>query len=167
MDKILTIIIPTYNMSEYLDTCLKSLIINSNLLEVLVINDGSKDNSLDIAKKYEKEYPHIFRTIDKQNGNYGSCVNRGLKEATGKYIKVLDADDKFNTKSLMNLVEIASKTDVDAFITDFSKSHIMVKKIMSLLICQATKHYSSQIFVVTKTSSIFGCTPLHTNVRIC
>lgn len=66
MDKILTIIIPTYNMSEYLDTCLKSLIINSNLLEVLVINDGSKDNSLDIAKKYEKEYPHIFRTIDKQ-----------------------------------------------------------------------------------------------------
>ena len=60
MDKILTIIIPTYNMSEYLDTCLKSLIIKSNLLEVLIINDGSKDNSLDIAKKYEKEYPHIF-----------------------------------------------------------------------------------------------------------
>ena len=62
MDKILTIIIPTYNMSEYLDTCLKSLIIESNLLEVLIINDGSKDNSLDIAKKYEKKYPHIFRT---------------------------------------------------------------------------------------------------------
>ena len=56
MDKILTIIIPTYNMSEYLDTCLKSLIIKSNLLEVLIINDGSKDNSLDIAKKYEKKY---------------------------------------------------------------------------------------------------------------
>ena len=56
MDKILTIIIPTYNMSEYLDTCLKSLIIESNLLEVLIINDGSKDNSLDIAKKYEKKY---------------------------------------------------------------------------------------------------------------
>ena len=78
MDKILTIIIPTYNMSEYLDTCLKSLIIKSNLLEVLIINDGSKDNSLDIAKKYEKEYPHIFRTIDKPNGNYGSCVNLSL-----------------------------------------------------------------------------------------
>ena len=128
MDKILTIIIPTYNMSEYLDTCLKSLIIKSKLLEVLIINDGSKDNSLDVAKKYEKEYPHIFRTIDKPNGNYGSCVNRGLKEATGKYIKVLDADDKFNTESLMNLVEIASKTDVDAFITDFSKSHINGKE---------------------------------------
>ena len=114
MDKILTIIIPTYNMSEYLDTCLKSLIIKSNLLEVLIINDGSKDNSLDIAKKYEKKYPHIFRTIDKPNGNYGSCVNRGLKEATGKYVKVLDADDKFNTESLTNLIDIASKTDVDA-----------------------------------------------------
>lgn len=124
MDKILTIIIPTYNMSEYLDTCLKSLIIESNLLEVLIINDGSKDNSLDIAKKYEKKYPHIFRTIDKPNGNYGSCVNRGLKEATGKYVKVLDADDKFNTESLTNLIDIASKTVVDAFITDFSKFHI-------------------------------------------
>ena len=114
MDKILTIIIPTYNMSEYLDTCLKSLIIESNLLEFLIINDGSKDNSLDIAKKYEKKYPHIFRTIDKPNGNYGSCINRGLKEATGKYVKVLDADDKFNTDNLMNLVEIAQETNVDA-----------------------------------------------------
>ena len=128
MDKILTIIIPTYNMSEYLDTCLKSLIIESNLLEVLIINDGSKDNSLDIAKKYEKKYPHIFRTIDKPNGNYGSCINRGLKEATGKYVKVLDADDKFNTDNLMNLVEIAQETNVDAFITDFSKSHVNGKE---------------------------------------
>lgn len=59
MDKILTIIIPTYNMSEYLDTCLKSLIIESNLLEVLIINDGSKDNSLDIAKSMRKISTYI------------------------------------------------------------------------------------------------------------
>lgn len=62
MDKILTIIIPIYNMSEYLDTCLKSLIINSNLLEVLVINDGSKDNSLDIAKSTRRSI-HIYSEL--------------------------------------------------------------------------------------------------------
>ncbi len=122
MDKILTIIIPTYNMSKYIDTCLKSLIIKSNLLEVLIINDGSQGQFFGYSKKVsEKKYPHIFRTIDKPNGNYGSCINRGLKEATGKYVKVLDADDKFNTDYLMNLAEIAQETDVDAFITDFSK----------------------------------------------
>lgn len=59
MDKILTIIIPTYNMSEYLDTCLKSLIIKSNLLEVLIINDGSKDNSW-ILQKSTKRNIHIY-----------------------------------------------------------------------------------------------------------
>ncbi len=123
MDKILSIIIPTYNMHDYLDRCLQSLIIDTELLEVLVINDGSKDDSLVIAQKYEKEYPNIFRTIDKPNGNYGSCINRGLHEATGKYIKVLDADDRFDTEALKVLIEKASTVDVDAFITDFVKSY--------------------------------------------
>ena len=123
MYKILSIIIPTYNMHDYLDRCLQSLIIDNKQLEVIVINDGSKDDSLAIAQKYEKEYPNIFRTIDKPNGNYGSCVNRGLQEATGKYIKVLDADDQFDTEALKAFIKTASTTDVDAFITDFVKSY--------------------------------------------
>ena len=97
MDKILTVIIPTYNMEELLPRCLDSFLIKDKKLmqqvEVLVVNDGSKDNSSSIAHRYEKLYPHTFRVIDKENGNYGSCVNRGLQEATGKYVKVLDADD--------------------------------------------------------------------------
>ena len=95
-NKILTIIIPTYNMEKYLRKCLDSLIVsdeNMQRLEVLVVNDGSKDSSSQIAHEYEAKYPLTFRVIDKENGNYGSCINRGLKEATGKYVKVLDADD--------------------------------------------------------------------------
>ena len=100
MEKILTIIIPTYNMEKYLDKCLTSLIIEDKklmkLLEVLVVIDGAKDRSSEIGHTYQDKYPETFRVIDKENGNYGSCINRGLKEAKGKYVKVLDADDSFD-----------------------------------------------------------------------
>ena len=124
MDKILSIIIPTYNMENYLDRCLSSLVIGGDLLkevEVLVINDGSRDRSLEIAKDFESRYPMIFRIIDKENGNYGSCVNRGLKEAVGKYIKVLDADDYFDKDCLATFLSFLKVHDADLFITDFQQ----------------------------------------------
>ena len=127
MEKILTIVIPTYNMQDYLRKCLDSLIVpeeQMKQLEVLVINDGSKDNSSAIAHEYQDKYPDTFRVIDKENGNYGSCINRGLKEATGKYIKVLDADDWFDGISFEEVLKLMSKADVDLFITDFCEVSI-------------------------------------------
>lgn len=108
-------------MEKYLNKCLKSLLINECLekLEILVINDGSKDNSLKIAQKYESQYPDIIRVIDKENGNYGSCINRGLKEATGKYIKILDADDSYDTDIFQKYINEISFQDVDLIINDF------------------------------------------------
>lgn len=124
MNKILTVVIPTYNMEKYLRKCLNSLIIDDKdllkSLEVLVINDGSQDSSSVIAHEYEQSYPEIFRVIDKENGNYGSCINRGLREATGKYIKILDADDSFDTKNFSVLLKNMASIDVDMFISDFS-----------------------------------------------
>jgi glycosyltransferase involved in cell wall biosynthesis len=121
MNKILTVVIPTYNMEKYLDKCLTSLIVSKNLneVEVLVVNDGSKDSSLQIARKYEAQYPQSFRVIDKENGNYGSCINCGLKNATGKYIKVLDADDSFNTDNFDEFIEFLKPLNVDLVISDF------------------------------------------------
>ena len=122
--KVLTIVIPTYNMQNYLHKCLSSLIVSDAqlpLLEVLVINDGSKDNSSAIAHEYQDKYPDTFRVIDKENGNYGSCVNRGLKEATGKYIKILDADDWFDTKNLSAFIDRLQNTDADVVLTDYNK----------------------------------------------
>lgn len=122
MSKLLTIVVPTYNMEAYLNRCLDSLLVSDEqmqLLEVLVINDGSKDNSSAIAHEYEEKYPNTFRVIDKENGNYGSCINRGLKEATGKYIKVLDADDWFDTEALEAYIGELSSTDVDMIITPY------------------------------------------------
>jgi glycosyltransferase involved in cell wall biosynthesis len=86
--------------------------------EVLVINDGSKDRSSEIAHSYQQKYPGTIRVINKENGNYGSCVNRGLKEATGKYIKILDADDWFDTENFAEFVSILGTLDVDCVMTD-------------------------------------------------
>lgn len=121
MKKILTVVVPTYNMEALLGKCLSSLVVNDNLdlLEVLVINDGSKDGSSDIARGFQDKYPETFRVIDKENGNYGSCINRGLIEATGKYIKILDADDSFDTSSLDKYLAYLSSQDVDLILTDW------------------------------------------------
>ena len=121
-NKVLTIIIPTYDMEKYLCKCLDSLIVsdeNMERLEVLVINDGSKDSSSAIGHEYESKYPQTFRVIDKENGNYGSCINRGLKEATGKYVKVLDADDYFVNEAFDNFVTYLTRTDVDLVINEY------------------------------------------------
>ena len=99
MNTILTIIVPAYNMEKYLDRCLSSLVVDKglmNLFDVLVINDGSKDRTSEIGHGYEAKYPGTFRVIDKENGHYGSCVNRGLAEAKGTFVKILDADDLFD-----------------------------------------------------------------------
>ncbi|MBR4267211.1 MAG: glycosyltransferase [Bacteroidales bacterium] len=122
MNKILSIIIPTYNMSKYLSKCLDSMIVDGmNCLEVLVINDGSTDNSSEIGHTYQEKYPETFRIIDKVNGNYGSCVNRGLSEARGKYIKVVDADDFLDKHSLEKLLVYLQDIDADLILSDFNK----------------------------------------------
>ena len=140
MYKLLSIIIPTYNMEKYLHKCLDSLIVsdeNMLLLEVLVVNDGSKDSSSSIGHEYEAKYPQTFRVIDKENGNYGSCINRGLKEAKGKYIKVIDADDYSDPYNLNLFIIFLSETDTDAIVSDFdvvsSNGTITQKKVFSQL----------------------------------
>lgn len=109
-------------MEKYLNYCLDSLIIKKHFesLEVLIVNDGSKDNSLKIALEYEKKYPLVFRVINKENGNYGSCVNRGLKEATGKYIKILDADDSFHIENFEIFISYLLGIEADLILSDYA-----------------------------------------------
>ena len=86
MKKILTIVVPVYNTEKYLSKCLDSLVIKDiDSIEVLIIIDGSPDNSIEIAKQYHDKYPKTFTVIDKENGGHGSCCNIGLKVAKGKY----------------------------------------------------------------------------------
>ena len=119
MEKLLTVIVPTYNMEALLKRCLNSVCINDTALEVVVIIDGATDRSSEIAHEYQDKYPQIFRVIEKENGNYGSCINRGLAEAKGKYINVLDADDLFNTEALTALLFFLKDSDADLVITNY------------------------------------------------
>ena len=120
---LLSIIIPTYNMEKYIARCLNYVILGNESrhdFEILVINDGSKDYSLKIAEQFKDKYPNIIRVIDKENGNYGSCVNRGLKEATGKYFRILDADDTFQVGALEIMLDSLSSSDEDMIVSRYS-----------------------------------------------
>ena len=123
MDKLLTIVIPVYKVEAYINKCLDSLIIAPELMEkmdVLIINDGTPDNSAEISREYVKRFPGIFRQIDKENGGHGSVWNMGVKEAYGKYTKFLDSDDWLENLDVM--IQKLEQTDADLVITS-SISH--------------------------------------------
>ena len=122
MEKLLSIIIPTYNMEALLPLCLDSLLVPETIeqLEVVVVNDGSKDRSLSIAREYESRFPRCVSVIDKPNGNYGSTINAALPVIKGKYVKILDADDTFDTRSLVQMLDALQKVDVDFAVTHFT-----------------------------------------------
>ncbi len=91
--KLLTFAIPCYNSQDYMENCIKSLLPGGDDVEILVIDDGSKDSTADIADAYEKKYPGIVRAIHQENGGHGEAVNAGIRNATGLYFKVVDSDD--------------------------------------------------------------------------
>ena len=116
--KLLSIIIPSYNSEEYLANCLDSLLIGVNdKIEVIVVNDGSKDRTSEIAHEYAKNFDFI-RVIDKENGGHGSGINVGIKEATGLYFKVLDSDDGLDREGLLNLLSYIEKHHAEANLPD-------------------------------------------------
>uniref|UniRef100_UPI004026C1BC glycosyltransferase family 2 protein n=1 Tax=Prevotella sp. TaxID=59823 RepID=UPI004026C1BC len=122
MDKLITVIIPSYNMEAYLERCVRSLLCPGyQRIEAIIVNDGSHDGTLKLARALEAERPDMVRVIDKPNGNYGSCVNAALPLATGKYVKVLDADDCFDTSSLGTYLDSLERSDADYIVNDMVK----------------------------------------------
>lgn len=125
MEKTLSIIIPSYNMAQLLPRCLDSLLESGAQadFEAIVVNDGSKDNTLQVALKYRDANPDCIRVIDKPNGNYGSTINAALPQARGKYVKILDADDWFAPAALAKFLRELSGTDADMVVTHFTQIH--------------------------------------------
>lgn len=91
--KLITFTVPCYNSQEYMNKCIDSLLIGGEDVEILIVNDGSTDDTQKIGEEYEKKYPTIVRLINKENGGHGSAVNTGIAQASGIFFKVVDSDD--------------------------------------------------------------------------
>ena len=104
--KLLTFAIPCYNSAEYMSKCIESLLPGGEDVEILIVNDGSKDDTSKIAHEYEKKYPTICKAIDKENGGHGSAVNTGIEHATGLYFKVVDSDDWVKDTAYEKILEV-------------------------------------------------------------
>ena len=129
MSKLLSVIIPSYNMEKYLDNCIESLVKSKYIdeLEILIVNDGSKDATHDIGARWEKEFPNSIQLIDKENGGHGSAINLGSGICKGKYFKILDADDWVDTSQLDLLVEKLAEVEVDCVICNYTRVYEATK----------------------------------------
>lgn len=117
--KQMTIVIPSYNAEAFLEKCLDSMCGQDERLEIIIVNDGSKDRTSEIAHMYQSRFPLDIKVIDKENAGHGSGINAGLDAATGRYFKVVDADDWVNTEALITVLDKLEETEADAIIMGF------------------------------------------------
>lgn len=136
--KKISFVVPCYNSQDYMERCVDSLLVGGEDVEIIIVNDGSKDNTKKIADKYQKKYPSIVKAIHKENGGHGSGVNAGIKNATGKYFKVVDSDDWLDKEALLNLLDEIkkmekAKKEVDLIVCNYIYDHLYEgkQKVMS------------------------------------
>lgn len=104
--KLLSVAIPCYNSQEYMEHAIESLLKGGEDIEILIVNDGSKDRTAEIADSYAEKYPSIVRAIHQENGGHGEAVNAGLRNAQGMYYKVVDSDDWVDEESLHRVLNV-------------------------------------------------------------
>ncbi|MDK2807656.1 MAG: hypothetical protein PWP24_389 [Clostridiales bacterium] len=127
--KLLSVAIPCYNSQEYMSHAIETLLTGGEELEILIINDGSKDDTAKIADDYEKRYPGIIRAIHQENGGHGEAVNAGLRNATGLYYKVVDSDDWVDEDALKKVLAVLKKMVEDATNLDMLICNYVYEKV--------------------------------------
>ena len=131
--KLITFAIPCYNSQDYMEKCVRSLLTGGDDIEILIVDDGSTDRTPEIADRFAAEYPDVIRAIHQENGGHGEAVNAGLRNATGKYYKVVDSDDWVDEaayRQVMSTLRQLERTnqDIDMLLTNYvyekeSKKH--------------------------------------------
>ena len=139
-----SVIVPVYNVEKFIDKCLNSLVKQSlKEIEIIVVNDGSPDNSQKIIDKYVKKYPEKVQSFIKENGGQGSARNIGIVKAKGEYISFVDSDDWLDLDALEKMYSLAKKDNSD------------------IVICDMVDHYANYTIYhnCTKYNSVFEVTP--------
>ena len=144
--KTLTFVVPAYNMTEYLERCVMSLIAakRNDDIEVLIVDDGSSDGTLEMAQKFEARYPGIVRAIHQANKGHGGAVNTGIAAASGMYVKVVDADDWVGSESLEQVMavlreEADSTEPIDMLVTNYVYDKVGKRNKHVVNFCHAMK----------------------------
>ncbi len=129
MSKLISFGIPSYNSQDYMEHCIETLLTGKDKVEIIIVDDGSKDKTGEIADRYAAKYPDIVRVIHQENGGHGSGVMAALRQATGLYYKVVDSDDWVNEEALQALLKQIEKHQkenivVDLYITNYVYEHV-------------------------------------------
>ena len=103
--KLLTFTVPGYNSQDYMCRCVDSLLVGGEDVEIIIVDDGSVDDTGKIADEYARKYPSIVRVIHQENGGHGAGLNAGLNHATGLYFKVVDSDDWVDEESYHQILD--------------------------------------------------------------
>lgn len=127
--KLISFVVPCYNSESYMERCINTLLKGKEDVEIIIVNDGSTDKTKKIAEGYKKRYPKIIKAIHKINGGHGSGVNAGLKEASGKYFKVVDSDDWLDEEALIKLINKIKlleddNKEIDLFVCNYVYDHL-------------------------------------------
>ena len=122
--KYISFAIPSYNSEDNMSHAIESILVGGDDVEIIIVNDGSKDRTSEIGHEYAAKYPDIVKVVDKPNGGHGDAVNYGLANSTGKYFKVVDSDDWVDEESLHKILELLHKfeeedTEVDMLISNY------------------------------------------------
>lgn len=124
--KLLTVTVPCYNSQDYMEKCIQSILSGGERVEIIIIDDGSKDNTGQIADELAEKYPSIIRVVHQENGGHGEGINQGLRHATGKYFKTVDSDDTLSGDFVRFLDELEAcdrQGGVDLFLTNYHYVH--------------------------------------------
>ncbi len=127
--KLITFAVPSYNSQDYMRHCIDTLLTGGDEVEIVIVNDGSKDDTGAIADEYAAKYPDIVIPVHQENGGHGSGVNAGLERASGLYYKVVDSDDWLDTDALKTVLDtirshLESGEVVDLYISNFVYEHV-------------------------------------------
>lgn len=109
--KYISFAIPSYNSQEYMAHAIESILPGGEDVEIIIVNDGSSDDTSKIAHEYQEKYPTIIKAVDKENGGHGDAVNIGLSHATGKYFKVVDSDDWVDEEALHKIINLLKQLE--------------------------------------------------------
>ncbi len=122
--KYISFAIPCYNSQEYMAKAIESILVGGEDVEIIIVNDGSKDQTSTIAHEYQEKYPEIVKVVDKENGGHGDAVNAGLSHASGRYFKVVDSDDWVDEEALCAILDLLHQfeeqgTQIDMLISNY------------------------------------------------